>query len=575
MKAGKTLWQSALLLAGVAGVASFVACGAKESNPSSGGASTAGSAPSGGTTVPAGATFDSNDPTEVAAALKKYMDVDTPRSPEVAHERDRGSVDGLAFPTWPVGEVRKGGLRTYRIDVSPAFEGKAMLRFLDGKKVLFEAPFDPATVTTVGQIPATVYEGLKVGDSVKWGVFFEDKKKSPITADFKIVDKASATKRLARADSDRNVSPLLRDLARAQTMIDNELLTEAVQVYAELAAEDNTLVLPYRPMADCLQRLHLQKTPLYRDALARSANSVASRRVPAGRGPGDSDIPPRGGFGGKGAPVGPQPKPVPTPIPAPDPTPTPTPDVADAVVRVQTALENQSRTAFEHAARRADAAKQLHVRADAGASRAVEARGEADAAAKHLKALRDQLAGADAPQLPPEQRAALTKEIAQGETSAQGAEDAAKRAQAIAEELARHAAQGDQVTNYAQLRARELAKQAQEAKALGGGAGAPGMDGDHPNPTTVPQQVALLDKQIRDTAGSIASAQESLTGASKALQAAQRQADSGPPEGAEHDQAQADLQLARQAHDDAQAAVDAANAARDALKAAREALKNP
>jgi hypothetical protein len=102
--------------------------------------------------------------------------------------------------------IRKAGLRTFRVDVSPSFDGKAFLKFFQGKKELYSAPFEPAKTTTIETIPAVVVESLKSGDKVTWGVYFEKKSAKPITLDFTVVDKAAATKKVGELDANKGLT---------------------------------------------------------------------------------------------------------------------------------------------------------------------------------------------------------------------------------------------------------------------------------------------------------------------------------------------------------------------------------
>lgn len=269
---------AAMLVAGVAGMAPVLAgCGGEQ--PSKTTASTPGS--TNDASLPASVDFNNRE--ELTKALASIG----VESGTYEVERDRASgPDGVAFPTWPSGEIRKPGLKTYRVDVSPSFEGKATLRFSLGKKVLYEAPFDPTTVTTEAALPAAVAEGVKKGDVVTWGVYFADKKQKPATVQFTVTEKPAATKKVSELDANKSLSRLAREVAKAQTLHNYSLLSEALITYAAVGKEDARITSVYAPMMDCLRRLKLKNTPLFEEAKLRAVSDTSPMRGDF-RNPGD------------------------------------------------------------------------------------------------------------------------------------------------------------------------------------------------------------------------------------------------------------------------------------------------
>ena len=71
--------------------------------------------------------------------------------------------------------------------------------FKRGKKVLFEAKFDPASFSVREPIPEKVKKALKPGWHVTWG--FYPKKGKPVTTKFKVVrDNPRLKKRLKQIE---------------------------------------------------------------------------------------------------------------------------------------------------------------------------------------------------------------------------------------------------------------------------------------------------------------------------------------------------------------------------------------
>lgn len=204
---------------------------------------------------------------------------------------ERASGKRGVFLIYPVGEVRKVGLRKFRVDVTNDFDAKGVLRFSKGSKTLYESPFDPAQLTKesfVAQLPAAVLETLGSGDDVKWGIYFSDKKVKDVVATFKIIEKSAATKEIAKKiDGNKSLAstPTIRDLARAEILMNYSLYSEAVEVLSDVAASDKTLTAPYLPLANALRRLKLKDSPLFQESQARAVVQTRNGRGVAGIGP--------------------------------------------------------------------------------------------------------------------------------------------------------------------------------------------------------------------------------------------------------------------------------------------------
>jgi murein DD-endopeptidase MepM/ murein hydrolase activator NlpD len=259
----------ALVLTVVAGMpVALIGCGAKDAPNSTG----------------VDATSVNPDDQKSWDDFLKSIDV-TP-TPEAREElgTERASPKRGAFLIYPVGEVRKVGLKKFRIDVTTDFDAKGTLRFSKGSKTLYETAFDPASLTKesfVAQLPSAVLETLAAGDSVKWGLDFDDKKVKDLSATFKVIDKSQATKEIAKKiDANKALAstPTIRDLARAEILMNYSLYSEVVELLSEVAASDKTLQAPYLPLANALRRLKLKDSPLFQESLARAGAGTSSRR---------------------------------------------------------------------------------------------------------------------------------------------------------------------------------------------------------------------------------------------------------------------------------------------------------
>ena len=300
MDARMTKRYAAMLVAGAAGMATALSgCGGSEPSKTAGTSSTSTASTSGApalATVALPATVDLNNPAEVAAVLKT-LGVETPATEPLGTDRS-GGADGVAFPTWPAGEVRKAGLATYRIDASGSYADDGTLKFMKGGKTLYEAAFKPTREQTEAAIPAAVTDALKVGDTVTWGVWFANKKMKPVTVSFTVVDKPAVTKAEAKFSADKSLDPVVRSLAMAQMLQNYRLYSEAVSVYSGVLAVDGRISSVYKPIADSLASLKLKGTPLFDLAKSRMVSSGGSAVRPTGggeslsKGPGPQPVAP-------------------------------------------------------------------------------------------------------------------------------------------------------------------------------------------------------------------------------------------------------------------------------------------
>ena len=221
--------------------------------------------------------LDPMDPDALRLVAAAYgVTVEPFRAPEV--HRGAASIGGVAL-LYPRNDVRKEGLSGYRVDVTPAYEGGGWLEFRKGKTSLHRQKFEPDTLVSASSLPAAVLDAVKTGDTITWGIYFPDARK-PITAQFEIVAKPTATKKLAELQGDRRLAmqPVaLRQQLEAEVLQNYRLYSEALVRLLDIHAADKDSTVPYGGIVSCLRRLDLEDTALFTEA-ASKAVGLASRR---------------------------------------------------------------------------------------------------------------------------------------------------------------------------------------------------------------------------------------------------------------------------------------------------------
>jgi len=217
------------------------------------------------------ADVDPHDPIAVEKALASlgYTPVEL-LAEDFEVDRAGAPVVSLLYPR---GEVRKAGLRTYRIDVLLAqFDGDATLSFASRGKTLYEAPFVPAK-SVRAPIPPAVLARVDAGDKVTWGLAMKGTRKREHMTTFEVVPaKPAVEKKLARIDADAHfeASPLLRELERARVLGDYQLDAEVVEILTQVAEKDPAFVSVHADILRSMRRLRLQEAPLFRDEQRRA-----------------------------------------------------------------------------------------------------------------------------------------------------------------------------------------------------------------------------------------------------------------------------------------------------------------
>ncbi|MHC4960460.1 MAG: PEGA domain-containing protein [Planctomycetota bacterium] len=214
------------------------------------------------------AASDPNDPVAIAKLAQGFeLGEWSEFAPEERH-RGLGDAD-FVVPGYPRGNVRAGDLGQYRIDVGEEFEGEGKLVFKRGKKVLYEAPFDPEELVTTTSVPKAVLDNLKPGAQVTWGFYPSEGK--AVTAKFKLVrDDARIAKRLARIEKQMaGQDEVAVCQLRAQLYLNKKLYTAAYLEGAramELSKDkEEKPSQALAVMQGAAQRMKLQKTPIWEE----------------------------------------------------------------------------------------------------------------------------------------------------------------------------------------------------------------------------------------------------------------------------------------------------------------------
>lgn len=187
-------------------------------------------------------------------------------SPEV--HRGRGTAAVMLY--WPQKDVRMEGLTSFRIDVTEDYEGDGFIEFHKGREILHREPFTPEQMATVKAIPESVREALETNATVTWGVYYENKRKKPVTAKFKVIRKRTADKQLAKLEQRkffRRQPALVKELMRVDVLRNNRLYTEALVGSLAVLQRNPDSIQPYRGIVQAAQRLGLKDTPMFAAAM--------------------------------------------------------------------------------------------------------------------------------------------------------------------------------------------------------------------------------------------------------------------------------------------------------------------
>jgi hypothetical protein len=231
---------------------------------------------------------DPGDP-EVIRALAEAFEIDY--QPFEGVERHRGSrdKDQPVVLLWPQKDVRLDGLVTFGVEVSIDYMGDGYLVFKKGRKELSRQPFTPEKVMTVAVLPTEVREAVKTGNTITWGLYFDDNRKS-VTTKFKVVKNTKVEKAIAKLERRKYFKrqpPLTQALMRAQVLHNHRLYTESLLAHLGVVQEFPTSVQPYEGIVTALRRMDGDASELW---------TLASQHV-SGKGGHGRPSQPGAGFG--------------------------------------------------------------------------------------------------------------------------------------------------------------------------------------------------------------------------------------------------------------------------------------
>lgn len=512
------------LLFALGGALGLAACGDKPSVTTG----STGPAPSSSSSVDY-AAIDTRNPEQVASAMAS-LGIDPPSLERPALERGKPAA---AVPIWPLGEVRKEGLVSFRIDLDPAAfatastEG-AVVRFRDGDKVLAQVPFQPRGGYVVDALPPEVLTAAKKGNELTWGLVLADRKRKPLEGTFKVVEKAAANRKVADLDTDARLArtPVFRDLSKAQVLENYSLFAEALPLYVDLSARKETDATGAFGVVRCLQRLasnqkhlSLKETGLFVEALAHMDPVKGTGASSGTTGSGGTNLPGGGGGGGidAGLPTpapgsrlptpeagGTTPKPPVTP-PAPvpggaEPTTPPTPaggTEADAVAR-------SSRVLAEYLARLEQRAKAEGATAEELKKHSEERAAEAKTRTAESEEAKKRLDEAEAKAYPPgvEALKALKEAASRSREAADAAQAAARKAEEESTAASQRLAQAHKEAEEGALALRRLRNEPE---------GAPGIPSTGPARSPLYDTLKALQRAQQDAQATADAAAAALT----------------------------------------------------------------
>jgi hypothetical protein len=403
-------------------------------------------------------------------------------------------------------------LSTFAIEVSEDYEGDGFLVFRKGRNVLYKEKFDPDNMTTVATIPLEVLESVDVGDTVVWGVVFDDRRKKDVESRFKVVNRPKADKRLARIARDKHLArqpAVVKAMVAANALENYRLYSEALVACLEVLQDHPTAVQPYQGIVTCLRRLESKDSRLWglasqhvkgsgraragRTGITAFAPQSAQPVTPPTSGRGDVAArpdKPRAPGAGDGVTPGLRPVPKDGSTPSPSPTTPSSPDVppapgvneGDLAARVlRTAEEaDQARQKADAAQGQADQAAAKAAEAEALAQAARRKAEEADDAARKAQQDFDEDPSAENAEALNAARKAREDADAHAGATRHEAEQARKEANAAETEAKRRNREADGL----EAEARDAKRAAEEA----------GLDIPKPAPSAVKDPKRELDR---------------------------------------------------------------------------------
>jgi hypothetical protein len=223
---------------------------------------------SGPTKVEGGLVLARDGAVEALADLGQSLGVEIEVLGDVP--RHRGASTAAATLYWPRLDVRPEGLTSYRIEVGSDYADDGVLRFESKGKVLYEEAFSPVNEMTTAEIPQQVIDAIKGKTKVTWGLFFEDKKKKDVKAEFTVVNEPKVSKQLEKMATSKHFSrqdPIVQQMMRAEVFLNHRLYTEALMSYLGVLQVWPDSTTPYNGIVKSMMRMDLKDTSMYTTAL--------------------------------------------------------------------------------------------------------------------------------------------------------------------------------------------------------------------------------------------------------------------------------------------------------------------
>jgi hypothetical protein len=220
------------------------------------------------------------------SALRRLIAMVGEKHEPLAKPTTHRGVGSAVTLYYPMGDVRREGLSTYRIEVDPSYDYEGYIEFRKGSKVLHREKFEPETMITEKALPAEVLEAARSGADLTWGLTYDNKrrKKDEMLAKFEIVSKSREQKinksleKLAKRKAYASASPLLQEMTEIEQLKRYRLYSEVlVRSLGVLNAWDDT-ELPYANMVDVMTRLKLKDSSLYQ-FVASKVSSGGGKRI--------------------------------------------------------------------------------------------------------------------------------------------------------------------------------------------------------------------------------------------------------------------------------------------------------
>lgn len=518
------------------------------------------------TKVEGGLVFARDGVSEALADLGQSLGVEVEVLGELPPRHRGAGTDPVATLYWPRLDVRPEGLTSYRVEVSPDYADDGVLRFESKGKVLFEEAFQPAGLLTTAEIPQQVIDAVKAKSKVTWGLFFEDKKKKDIKAEFTVVNEAKVAKQLEKLATSKHFSrqdPIVQQMMRAEVLLNHRLYSEALMSYLGVLQMWPDSTTPYNGIVKSMMRMDLKDTSMYTTALGfvrgkgqglgHESTGLGVDSIPAPLKAPELIAKIREGEKSNskalGSNHGVKPYDRPDDTPAPEATEESAeeqgPTLREQLLERYGAVSQHARLAREEADRVERAMNEAKNQLAIAEANATEASANAQAAQDKVEDIKSQMKALD-PNSPTydADSQALTEQLAQAEAEAAQAAEGAAQAQANVD-----AARANWEAKLQEFNEKDAAAKVIEehAKALLDQAGGlPPEAIPDPSQTKKPfsdQQVANLYTSVQNATQTVQNVQNDIEQAREALSAAQVAANANP--GDEHLAAQ--LEAARAA----------------------------